>query len=80
MSYYLYLPWHIGLASGILAVRSEMVLKPKSGQRKILMREILFFLKMSEREQKVQYVPSVEEYWRCRMGTSAVGVCAAVLE
>ena len=43
----------------------------------------MFFLDMSEREQRFQLgedVPSREEYWRYRMGTSAVGSLAAILE
>ena len=49
----------------------------------MFIKEITHFMKMSEREQKVrlsQHVPSIEEYWQIRMGTSAVGVCAAVIE
>ena len=47
------------------------------------MREMMFFLKMSEREQRVrlsQNVPSVEDYRQCRMGTSAMGVISAIHE
>ena len=47
------------------------------------MKEIEFFLEMSEQEQRVrlaQKVPTLEEYWRIRIGTSAVGVMIASVE
>lgn len=53
------------------------------GQRKLFGKELMFFLDMSECEQRFQLgedVPSREDYWRYRMGTSAVGSLAAILE
>lgn len=47
------------------------------------MKEIVFFMNMSEHEQRVRLagkIPSTEEYWEYRMGTSAVGICLAVIE
>ncbi|RAL64505.1 hypothetical protein DID88_001980 [Monilinia fructigena] len=52
-------------------------------QRQILLEELLFFMDCSEIEQRVRLsekLPTVEEYWRCRMGTSAVGVTTAMNE
>lgn len=47
------------------------------------MEELLFFIEMTEEEQLVQMsgsLPTVEEYTRRRLGSSAVGVCLAVME
>jgi hypothetical protein len=52
-------------------------------QRQVFMDEMLFFMKMSEVEQQTQLeheTPTIDQYWECRMGTSAVGVCLAVQE
>lgn len=52
-------------------------------QRRFLLNEIEFFVKMAELEQRVQMsdrLPTVEEYRRRRMGTSAVAVCIAITE
>ncbi|MCJ1436765.1 hypothetical protein MMC27_006147 [Xylographa pallens] len=45
--------------------------------------EMKVFVEMSEREQRVRLngvLPSVEEFWGYRLGSSAVGVCLAALE
>lgn len=47
------------------------------------MKEMLFFMDMSELEQKRKLrneIPTLEEYWACRMGTSACGVTTAMCE
>ncbi|KAF4629893.1 hypothetical protein G7Y89_g8253 [Cudoniella acicularis] len=52
-------------------------------QRRNFMKEIIFFMEMSEIEQRRRLspeLPTIGEYWECRMGTSAVGVCIAMLE
>jgi len=44
---------------------------------------MILFLEMSQLEQEYRLgdtIPNVEEYWFCRMGTSAVGPCMAVVE
>ena len=54
-----------------------------SEQRRSLMKEIEFYIEMAELEQQVQLsgkLPTVQEYRRRRMGTSAVGVCLAITE
>lgn len=45
--------------------------------------ELIFFIDMCEEEQKFQMtpqLPTVEEYMKRRMGSSAVGVCLATME
>jgi len=45
--------------------------------------EMMLFLEMSRSEQEVQLsgrIPTVEEYWVYRMGTSAVGVVVSLTE
>ena len=45
--------------------------------------EILFFLEAARDERTVRFrdeIPSVEEHWRTRLGTSAVNVCKVVIE
>ncbi len=52
-------------------------------QRRRLLVEMEVFMETSELEQKTRLndtLPTVESYWSCRMGTSAVGVCLAVNE
>lgn len=47
------------------------------------MEEMLFYLEMSQREQRVRLddrIMDADEYWEIRMGTSAVGVISAVNE
>ena len=48
-----------------------------------LSKEMEVYMEMSEQEQRVRLngaLPSVEEFWEYRLGSSAVGVCLAVLE
>ncbi|KAF7621285.1 hypothetical protein AFLA_011588 [Aspergillus flavus NRRL3357] len=52
-------------------------------QRHRFLREMSLFMVTSHMEQKAKlegHIPSLEEYWRVRMGTSAVGVICAVNE
>ena len=52
-------------------------------QRERFSREVETFMNASEREQRVRLsggLPSVEEFWEYRLGSSAVGVCLAVNE
>ena len=52
-------------------------------QRKRFLKEIVQFLAGSQREQEVRLsgrIPTVDEYWAFRVGTSAVGVGVAALE
>jgi hypothetical protein len=55
-----------------------------SMQQRIRMYEAMrFFMEMSEQEQRMRLdgaIPSVEEFWRYRLGCSAVPVCLAVNE
>lgn len=47
------------------------------------MDQMLFFMQKSLDEQRMRLsgdIPSVPAYWETRMGTSAVGVCSAVIE
>ena len=58
-------------------------LTARQEQRERLLEHIDFFLEMSTTEQHVALgdsLPSVEEYLRRRMGTSAVRVCLAITE
>jgi len=60
-----------------LKIMSGLLLIFFSGHRKILLRELEFFMETSELEQKRRLspeLPTVEEYSACRMGTSAVTV------
>ena len=52
-------------------------------QRKLFLDEMSFFMEMSEAEQQSRLdarIPTVDEFWKFRMGATAVGVCLAVLE
>jgi hypothetical protein len=52
-------------------------------QRRRFMDEMMRFLEQTKREQQTRLcgnLPSLEEYWSYRMGTSAVGVIVAALE
>ncbi|KAI9760260.1 MAG: hypothetical protein M4579_001774 [Chaenotheca gracillima] len=52
-------------------------------QRQRFMDQMSFFIEMSEVEQQVRMsgrIPTIKEYWDIRMGTSAVGVCLAMLD
>ncbi|KAM3072435.1 hypothetical protein ACMFMG_009236 [Clarireedia jacksonii] len=52
-------------------------------QRRILLEQMVFFMDCSEIEQRVRLsdeLPTIGQYWDCRMGTSAVGVTLAVNE
>ncbi|KAF1913064.1 isoprenoid synthase domain-containing protein [Ampelomyces quisqualis] len=52
-------------------------------QRKRFMEELTRFMEKTSREQQFRLccgIPSVEEYWSFRMGTSAVGLVVAVQE
>jgi hypothetical protein len=53
-------------------------------QQRVRMYEAMrFFMEMSEQEQRMRLngsIPSVEEFWRYRLGCSAVPVCLAVNE
>ncbi|PQE26796.1 terpenoid synthase protein [Rutstroemia sp. NJR-2017a BVV2] len=56
---------------------------PQLAQRQILLEQMLFFMDCSEIEQRVRLsgeLPTIGQYWNCRMGTSAVGVTLAVNE
>ena len=44
---------------------------------------MMLFIQMSEVEQNTRLsgrIPTLNEYWTCRMGTSAVGVCLGMLD
>ena len=46
-------------------------------------KEMKLFIEMSEREQRFRLggtLPSIDEYWTYRLGSSAVGVCFAINE
>ena len=48
-----------------------------------MLREIEFFIEMSEAEQRTRlsdHLPTVKEYQHHRMGTGAVGPCLALTE
>ncbi|QSZ31558.1 hypothetical protein DSL72_001125 [Monilinia vaccinii-corymbosi] len=52
-------------------------------QRQLLFEQLIFYIDCSEMEQRVRLsgkLPTVQEYWHFRMGTSAVGVTLAVNE
>lgn len=52
-------------------------------QRRNFFEEMKFYISTTETEQKFHLdgrIPSLEEYWSVRMGTSAVGACLAVIE
>ena len=45
--------------------------------------EMTVFIDMSEREQRLRLgttLPSIEEFWKYRLGSSAVAVCLALNE
>lgn len=47
------------------------------------MAEMVFFMETSDVEQRRRLndeVPTIEEYWACRLGTSAVGVTTVMFE
>lgn len=53
------------------------------GQIDTFLKELRFFIDMTEEEQRLQmthHLPTVEEYSRRRMGSSAVRVCLAINE
>lgn len=59
------------------------VLIPCVEQQQRLLQQIEFFIDMQAEEQKAALedtLPTVEQYCRRRMGTSAVGVCLALTE
>jgi hypothetical protein len=52
-------------------------------QRKMVYDEMMFFMNMSEQEQRLRLsgtIPSIDEFWRYRLGSSAVSVCLALNE
>jgi hypothetical protein len=52
-------------------------------QRSMVYEEMRFFMEMSEHEQRLRLsgaIPSIEEFWRYRLGSSAVTVCIALNE
>ncbi|KAJ4359463.1 uncharacterized protein N0V89_000017 [Didymosphaeria variabile] len=52
-------------------------------QNKMVYEEIRFFMEMSEREQRLRLsgaIPSVDDFWHYRLGSSAVTVCIALNE
>lgn len=52
-------------------------------QRKMVYKEMQFFMNMSEKEQRLRLsgtIPSIDEFWRYRLGSSAVTVCLALNE
>ncbi len=64
-------------------LRRAIAHKTRAEQRRTFFDEMAVFLEMSQLEQEYRLgdkVPTVAEYWICRMGTSAVGPCMAVVE
>lgn len=56
---------------------------PDQEQRQRFMDELLRFMSHTKHEQDFRLrseMPTIEEYWSFRMGTSAVGVVVAVQE
>lgn len=54
-----------------------------SAQRRAFMAEMEIFMAASEFEQRTKLTDGVwtlDSYWKCRLGTSAVGVCSAIIE
>jgi hypothetical protein len=52
-------------------------------QRKLVYEEVRFFMEMSEHEQRLRLsgaIPSIEEFWHFRLGSSAVNVCVVMNE
>ncbi len=52
-------------------------------QRCLFLEEMIFFMDMSEQEQRLRLAGSIatlEEFWRYRLGSSAVAVCLALNE
>jgi hypothetical protein len=52
-------------------------------QRRMVYEEMRFFMEMSEHEQRLRLsgaIPSIDEFWRYRLGSSAVTVCIALNE
>ena len=52
-------------------------------QRDTLIQELELFVDMTEVEQRLFLdgeLPTLEEYWACRRGTSAVGACLVMSE
>ncbi|KAL9057345.1 MAG: hypothetical protein Q9162_002419 [Coniocarpon cinnabarinum] len=48
-----------------------------------VLKEIEFYIQATETEQRRRLnteLPTVEEYWACRMGTSAVGACIVAMQ
>jgi len=56
---------------------------PVTGQCETLLQELELFVDMTEVEQRLFLdgeLPTLEEYWVCRRGTSAVGACLVMSE
>ena len=73
----------LGKSRRTYPARAIRRLNCRQEQRDRLLRQIELFLEMSAVEQSVALgdsLPSVEQYRRRRMGTSAVGVCLAITE
>jgi hypothetical protein len=66
-----------------LIVRLITLLTAFQGQRQRFMHELSRFVKQTDQEQQFRFrnqIPSMEEYWSFRMGSSAVGLVIAVQE
>jgi hypothetical protein len=66
-----------------LVVQLVILLTASQGQRQRFMHELTRFLEHTKQEQRfrlLNQIPSVEEYWSFRMGSSAVGLVLAVQE
>jgi hypothetical protein len=67
----------------VLGAPLVILLTASQGQRQQFMHELTRFLEQTRKEQRfrlLNQIPSLEEYWSFRMGSSAVGLVVAVQE
>ncbi|KAI0380854.1 terpenoid synthase [Hypomontagnella monticulosa] len=71
------------LITGFNRIAEAVVDTYDASQTETLLRELKRYIQMTEEEQTLKlkdYIPTIEEYLRCRMGTSAVGPSIAIHE
>ncbi|KAH7305266.1 isoprenoid synthase domain-containing protein [Stachybotrys elegans] len=74
---------HSPIITSFEPIADVLIKQCTESERSKFMRELQFFIEMTEEEQQIQrrhYLPSVEEYMRRRMGSSAVRTCLALHE
>jgi len=63
--------------------RKRKSANPKIEQRQNFFQDMNFYIETTEVEQRFHLdgkIPTIEEYWEVRMGTSAVAACLAMIE